>query len=32
MRVFRLSLAKGTLEGIYSTTTKFLSLKLSKMQ
>ncbi|KRY95305.1 hypothetical protein T4B_9638 [Trichinella pseudospiralis] len=25
-------LAKGILDGIYSTTTEFLSLKLSKMQ
>ncbi|KRY63752.1 hypothetical protein T4D_4030 [Trichinella pseudospiralis] len=32
MRLFRLSLAKGTLDAIYSTTTEFLSLKLSKMQ
>ncbi|KRY49025.1 hypothetical protein T4D_13871 [Trichinella pseudospiralis] len=32
MRLFRLSLAKGILDAIYSTTTEFLSLKLSKMQ
>ncbi|KRY61915.1 hypothetical protein T4D_5065 [Trichinella pseudospiralis] len=31
MRLFWL-FAKGTLDAIYSTTTKFLSLKLSKMQ
>ncbi|KRY46181.1 hypothetical protein T4A_2822 [Trichinella pseudospiralis] len=32
MRLLRLSLAKETLDAIYSTTTEFLSLKLSKMQ
>ncbi|KRY93972.1 hypothetical protein T4B_14902 [Trichinella pseudospiralis] len=32
MRLFRLSLAKRALDGIYSTTTDLYSLKPSKTQ